>query len=143
MKKILVPVDGSECSLRGIKHVLGMRGEYRDPQALQIHVLNVQPSLPQDVSRFVNSDQIKDYHHDQGVKELEAAKSQLDAAGAKYEVHITVGDPADAIGKFAQNIGADQVIMGSHGRGGLSGLLLGSVASKTLAQSPVPVLVVK
>jgi nucleotide-binding universal stress UspA family protein len=143
MKKILVPVDGSECSLRAVKHILGLRAQYRDQAALEIHLLNVQPSLPGDVSRFVSADQVKGFHHDQGTKELEGARTLLDAAGAKYQVHISVGDPAETIGQFATSVGAEQIVMGTHGRGGLSGMLLGSVASKTLAQSPVPVLVVK
>lgn len=143
MKKILVPVDGSECSVRGVKHVLGVRAEYRDPAGLKIHLLNVQPGLPNDVSRFISADQIKSYHHDQGVKELESARALLDAAGAQYEVHISVGDPAATISQFATQLGVDQIVMGTHGRGGVTGMLLGSVAGKTLVQAPVPVLVVK
>ena len=143
MKKILLPVDGSEASQRAVKHVLGMRGQYREPEALEIHLLNVQPGLPSDVSRFIDGDQIKSYHHDQGVKELEGARSLLDAAGAQYKVHVSVGEPAQTIAGFAEKCGAEQIVMGTHGHGGVKGMLLGSVASKTLAQSPVPVLVVK
>lgn len=143
MKKILLPVDGSDCSLRAVKHVLALREQYRSPNDLEIHLLNVQPSLPADVGRFISGDQIKSFHHDQAIQELSGVRSHLDQAGVKYEFHISVGDPADTIVRFAKENGFQQIVMGTHGRGGVTGLLLGSVASKTLAQSPVPVLIVK
>lgn len=139
MKKILVPVDGSECSLRAVNHILALL----NPADLEIHLLNVQPALPADVGRFISGDQIKSFHHDQGVEELKGARALLDKAGVKYHFHISVGDPAETICAVAKDQGAEQIVMGTHGRGGVMGMLLGSVASKTLAQSPVPVLVVK
>jgi nucleotide-binding universal stress UspA family protein len=139
MKKILVPVDGSDCSLRAVNHILRLL----NPAELEIHLLNVQPALPSDVGRFISGDQLKSYHHDQGVEELKAARALLDKAGAKYQFHISVGDPAEIICRVAKDQGVEQIVMGTHGRGGVMGMLLGSVASKTLAQSPVPVLVVK
>ncbi|HKY02887.1 MAG TPA: universal stress protein [Burkholderiales bacterium] len=139
MKKILVPVDGSECSLRAVNHILRLL----NPAELEMHLLNVQPALPADVGRFISGDQLKSYHHDQGIEELKAARALLDKAGAKYQFHISVGDPAETICHVAKDQGVEQIVMGTHGRGGVMGMLLGSVASKTLAQSPVPVLVVK
>jgi nucleotide-binding universal stress UspA family protein len=43
----------------------------------------------------------------------------------------------------AQSCGADLIVMGSHGRSGLARMVLGSVATKVLALSPVPVLIIK
>lgn len=143
MRKILVAVDGSDLCLRGIKLVLDLREQFKNPEGLEIHLLNVQPSLPSDVTRFVANEEVKSFHQDEAVKELEAARALLDRAGVRYEVHISVGEPADTICRFAKENGFDQIVMGTHGRSGVSGMLLGSVASKTLAESPVPVLVAK
>jgi nucleotide-binding universal stress UspA family protein len=54
-----------------------------------------------------------------------------------------VGEPAEAIVREAKRGRYDLVVMGTHGRGALEGLLLGSVARKVIAQSPVPVTVVR
>ncbi|MGH7329756.1 MAG: universal stress protein, partial [Polyangiaceae bacterium] len=52
------------------------------------------------------------------------------------------GDPHDCILRVAQELGADLIIMGTHGRHGVSHLLLGSLAESVLRSSPVPVLTV-
>jgi nucleotide-binding universal stress UspA family protein len=60
-----------------------------------------------------------------------------------WEVEVAVGDPADAIVRLVQERGVDLIVMGTHGRSGLSHILLGSVAEKVLRQAPCPVLTVK
>lgn len=58
-------------------------------------------------------------------------------------VHVTHGEaPADGVLRYAAAVGADLVVLGTHGRQGLGHLLLGSVAAEVLRRSPVPVLVV-
>jgi nucleotide-binding universal stress UspA family protein len=59
------------------------------------------------------------------------------------EVQVVTGDPADVIVHFAQERGADLIVMGSHGHTGLRHLLLGSVAEKVLRHAPCPVLIVR
>lgn len=59
------------------------------------------------------------------------------------EVLLSRGPPADAILQAAKEHGAERVVMGTHGRTGLSHLLLGSVAERVLRGAEVPVLVVK
>ena len=55
---------------------------------------------------------------------------------------VTFGDPAQAILDTAKERGADLIVMGTHGRRGLSHVLLGSVAERIVRLSPVPVLTV-
>ena len=141
MKKIVLPVDGSDCALRATQHVINnLQHLAAGPE---LHLLNVQPSLPNDVGRFISADDLKRYHQDEAKKELQSARSALDTAGVKYQVHIVVGDPAQSIVRFADEQGCDQIVMGTHGRTGLAGVVMGSVATKALHLSKVPVLVVK
>lgn len=68
------------------------------------------------------------------------------AGGAAVEFQPKVLEDAaaaDGIIRAAREDGTDLVVIGSHGRGGLARLMLGSVASKVVAESPVPVLVAK
>lgn len=57
--------------------------------------------------------------------------------------HVTGGQPWQAILKVARAAKCDAVVMSSHGRGGLGGLLLGSETTRVLANSKIPVLVVR
>ena len=59
------------------------------------------------------------------------------------ERHLLAGDPADAIVRIAETEHIDLIVMGTHGRRGLSRLLMGSVAESVVRESPCPVLTVK
>jgi nucleotide-binding universal stress UspA family protein len=66
------------------------------------------------------------------------------AAGIKAEVVAIAGDrPHEAIIKIAKRKKCDLIIMGSHGRSGVTGILLGSVTQKVLSHSTLPVLVLR
>ena len=59
------------------------------------------------------------------------------------EVHVSEGLPTDAICDFAENLAADLIVMGTHGREGLSHFLLGSVAERAQRRAPCSVLTVR
>ena len=143
MKKVLVPVDGSAASMRAVGHVIAMRAKLGKPDALKIHLLNVQRPLSGDISMFVGEEQIRGYHHDEGVKALAPARALLDKAGAAYRFHIKVGEPGEVIAREAAERGCSEIIMGTHGWGSVIGLLMGSVATKVLHLAKTPVLFVK
>ena len=64
-------------------------------------------------------------------------------AEVRYEVLACVGDAAGGVLMAAKNVGADLVVIGTHGRKGLSHLVLGSVAEKVIREAPCPVLAVR
>lgn len=141
MPRFLVPVDGSETSLRAVDQLLKKLQWYKEP--VDIHVLNVQYPLHGDVSMFVGKDQIREFHHDEGLKALASAREKLDARGVKYVHHIAIGDPAQVIAQYAREQKVDQVFMGTRGLGSVAGLIMGSVAAKVIHLCEVPVLLVK
>jgi len=107
-------------------------------------LLNVQWNVAKgNVKLFINQETINDYYREQGNAALQSACSALDAAGLTYQYHISVGMPADAIAQYAREQGADQIVMGRQGEGGVKSLLLGSVAKKVLQLAECPVLLVK
>ncbi len=142
MLRILVPVDGSETSLRAIDFLLKKIGWYKN--TVEIHLVNVQHALHGDISMFVGREQLAQFHHDEGVKALQAACARLDAAGLSYVFHIGVGeDPAVIIAHYARDKECDQILMGTHGRGAVGGMLMGSITRKVLHLTAVPLLLVK
>ena len=143
MKKILIPVDGSDCSLRGINWVIAKRSRYSKPENLIIHLVNVQAPFSHDVSHFVSHDQIAGFHRDESEKQVQEARKLLAAAGAPYTCHFAVGHVAETITNLAETLHCDEIVMGTHGRGALKDFLLGSVAMKIVHQSKLPVVLVK
>jgi len=142
MHRILLPVDGSEAALRAVDHVLKKVGLYKDPA--EIHLLNVQLALRKGVTEFVSQQQLDNYHHDEGIKDLASARAKLDAAKVPYQFHIGVGgEPAEVIAHYAQDKKCDQVVMGTRGLSSVAGILLGSVTIKVIHLVDVPVLLVK
>jgi YjbE family integral membrane protein len=142
MHKLLLPVDGSDASLRAVNRLLALRGWYKEPP--QIHLLNVQHALHKDVSQFIAADDVKSYYHDEGLKELAAARAQLDGAGVPYVHHVVIGDlAAETIAHFAREHGIDQILMCTHGRSAVADLVLGSVAKGVLQHTDVPVTLVR
>lgn len=139
--KLLVPIDGSAHALRALDHAIALlKGQQ---EGGELHLVNVQPPVDSLVTTFVGKAEVKDYHRDEGMKLLKAAIERVEAAGLKPLVHIGVGGAGHVIAHFAKQFGAGQVIMGARGLGGAAGLLLGSVSRDVIAESPVPVTIVK
>jgi nucleotide-binding universal stress UspA family protein len=140
-QKWLVPVDGSDIALRSISCIIGNASELREPP--QIHLINVQGTLPNDIGRFIDADTLRRFHLDAGETALVTARDQLVAAGILPELHVLVGDVASTITAFADSHRCTRIVIGTHGHSGLAGTLLGSVAMKVVHLSIVPVLLVR
>lgn len=139
MFRILMPVDGSENSNHAVEFVIRKARFYAEP--LEIHLLNVQHPFPGTI-RGVHHE-AQQVHHDEGVAALASARKLLDDAGVKYTYHIGLGEPSEVIAHYVKEKGIDQIVMGTHGRGAMLGLLMGSVAKEVLHLVSIPVLLVK
>lgn len=143
MTRFLVAVDGSSSSDRAIRYLIQRRVREAGPGEVEIHLLNVQRPVSGDVATFVEHDDIAQYHHDEGLRALQSAREMLDAAGVPYLVHVGIGDPAEVIAHFAREKKCDELTLGTHGRSGLTHLLLGSVSGEVIRLSDLPVVLVK
>ena len=141
MLKILIPIDGSDNCDKAAAHFIQLLDWYKDRP--EIHLLNVQYPLDGNVSLFINQADIKQYHQEEGLKSLQNARNLFDQTGITSQYHITIGDPAEMIVRFATEKGYDQIVMGARGKGNIQGLLLGSVTNKVMQLSNIPVLLVK
>ncbi|MCP5244542.1 MAG: universal stress protein [Burkholderiales bacterium] len=141
MLKILLPIDGSDYSVKAARKSIEMMAWYRERP--EIHVLNVQFPLDGNVSLFINHSDIHQYHYEEGMKSLQTACEILDQAEIPYENHITVGDPAEMIERFAIELHCNLIVISARGHGVIQSLLLGSVVNKVMQLSSIPVLLVK
>ena len=135
--KILLPVDGSEC-----EHLISHSAWFRDMP--EIHLLHVHAPIPIGrVQAHVGKETLHAYYLEESQASLLEAQQKLDAAGCAHTTHIHVGQPAEVIAKLAAEQGCDLIVMGTHGRGGIAGLVTGSVANRVLHLASCPVLLVK
>lgn len=142
MMKILVPVDGSEHADRAVAHAI--RLVTNSKSAMEVHVLTVcLPVMSGNVKMFIGQDAIDAYYRSEGEKALASARKLLDDAKLAYVFHIGVGQAAQIIIEYAGSKQCEQIVMGSRGLGSVSGLLLGSVATKVVQLAQVPVTLVK
>jgi nucleotide-binding universal stress UspA family protein len=139
--KILLPVDGSEGSSNAARHVAHIAAMM---PGVEVHLLNVQPTGDDwMVRRMIKAEELAAMEKDWGEAALAPARSILQQAGVSCLSYMVQGEVAATIARFAQELGCDQIIMGTQGRSALGDLLLGSVAVKVLHLSSVPVTLVK
>ena len=141
MLKMLLPVDGSEISGQAVEGFVKRLNWYRERP--EIHLMNVRTPLPGNVSMYISKEEIGNYYQEVGLKSLQSARDQLERADVTYRHHIVVGEPVVMIVQFAEDVQCDQIVIGPRGLGAIKGLLLGSVASKLIQLSTVPVLLLK
>ncbi|HEX3776335.1 MAG TPA: universal stress protein [Polyangiaceae bacterium] len=146
VQKILVPVDLSAASSRALAEARA----FADAFGASIDLLYVwsTPTLvaPEAVITGVgiNEQPLFDWIRHSANDQL--AKFQANAEHAGINVHHSIcepGDPATSIVEHAKSGHYDLVVMGTHGRTGLSHVLLGSVTEKVVRRSPCPVLTVR
>ena len=135
--KILLPVDGSANSTRCAKYLVK---HWATDAAVTL--VNVDAPLRESIAGRLDTSSIARFHLDNGRAALKGASRILAKAGHLHDEKLLLGDPASEIVQLARQGRFDMIIMGSHGRGLVKSLFLGSVVIKVLSHSLVPVLVV-
>lgn len=138
---VLVPYDGSAPAWKAVKRAFD---EYPDEE---IVLLRVVEAAGGSTGAGINLAQeaIRD-RREKASDDLQADLDDLEGTDdVEYRTEIVVGDPARGVVEFAEDEDndVDHIFVGSHGRSGVSRVLLGSVAEKIVRRSPVPVTVVR
>lgn len=143
-KHILIPTDGSQLSTDTVSKAIAFAKEVN----AKVTLFFAKPDYP--VSFYgegaimdpTSPEKFADMADQQAREILSAGVQQAQAAGVECDTASAVSDiPYEAIIDEAQARGCDLIFMASHGRRGISGLLLGSETQKVLTHSKVPVLV--
>ena len=142
-KRILVPVDGSSTSARGMSEAIRLAKAGRARLKL-VHVVEEFPAIGA-AEAGANIGPLLESLAQAGRRTLARLERAARHAGARPESALVEkfgGRVADAIVEQATSWRADLIVMGTHGRRGVDRLLLGSDAELVIRYSPVPVLLV-
>lgn len=141
-KRILVPVDGSEASTLGLKEAVGLARNH----GARLRLLHVVDESVLALTPEVGVVDITETLIEAGTDTLKKARALAERHGVKVDTVMPEnlsGRVADVILNEARNWRADVIVMGTHGRRGISHMLLGSDAEGVVRSSPVPVLLVR
>ncbi len=142
IKKILCPVDFSECSGHAMRYAIAFAESYSSRLSL-LHVVEM-PFLPSYSTAGIPEihfpvDELKRQSRERMDKLVEGYRSE------RYEISgdVVVGAPFLEVVRKAKEGDFDLIVIGTHGRSGLKHMLIGSVAEKIVRKAPCPVLSVK
>jgi nucleotide-binding universal stress UspA family protein len=138
-RHILITTDGSELAEHGVAHGLALAKSL----GAKVSVIFVMEPFSEMTGRFLEAvARYAELRKEQAASVLDRAANAAKEAGVACEtIQVENGQPHQAIIAAAEDKGCDLIVMSSHGRGGLSMLLIGSVTNKVLTQAKTPVLV--
>jgi nucleotide-binding universal stress UspA family protein len=143
-KRILVPIDGSETSQRGLREAIALAKMLGAKMHL-IHVIS-DYAVMVEMSSAIDFAKFRAGLHQHGRDLLESTAAEVRTAGVEASTGLCdpkSGRVADAIVQEASDAQCDLIVIGTHGRRGFDRALMGSDAERVLRRSPVPVLLVR
>lgn len=140
---ILIAVDGSDCSTKAVEFIAGRTWDKDD----KFIVLSVVEPIPTEfgVGYIPGQGAVEDRLYDESAEIAGKASAIIQTAlpGNLVEVKVATGMVAETVCNLAELLDVDLIVMGSHGRKGVTHFLLGSVAEEVLKKSPCSVEIIK
>jgi len=145
IRRILAPTDFSPCSDRALEYALLLRERFAADVEL-LHVWEVPQGIGIESMPFVamqggNPMSLLEYVRSEAEKSLAEKLAELKKKGIEVGSRLVPGNAAQAVIEAAK--GFDLIVIGTHGRGAMMHLLLGSVAERVVRKSKIPVLTVR
>lgn len=136
--KILIAADGSDFSRAAARYVASQAGLLKERP--EVTIIHVHAALP--VTKSISKKSIDEYYREESLKALAVAEKELEKSRTDFTSTWCVGDAAEEIARYAAEKKIDLIVTGSHGLGALARLAMGSVTTKLVALSKIPVLVI-
>lgn len=143
IRRILVPTDFSEPADAALRYARALAEQFGST----LHLMHIVPEpyvypWGTEISTMPLVDLLAQ-SEEQAAERLKTLASESGALTDRVTTTTAIGTPVDRILQYVADEGIDLVVMGTHGRGAVGHLLLGSVAERIVRRSPVPVLTVK
>lgn len=136
---VLVAYDGSDPAQGAVEHAID---KYPDEEIVLLRVIEMSSGHLM-AGWDLLQERLKEAQDENAVELSEEVRDLIDEADAAFRVETAVGKPAQEIVEFAETEGVDVIVVGSHGREGVSRVLLGNVAEKIVRRAPMTVTVVR
>ncbi|ABO50688.1 UspA domain protein [Desulforamulus reducens MI-1] len=143
-KKILVPLDGSERSIKALSHTVALA----EKLAAKVTLMHVVPSLPPYVNTAVDhlgqvQQSIIEELMKNGKEMLEQFVSSISDKNIEVDTYTVMGQPADEILEKANQDNYELIVIGSRGLGEIKGYIMGSVSNRVSRHASCPVLIIR
>jgi len=139
--KILLAADGSKYTKKALAFLVTHESLCGPDD--ELYVLNVQPPVPVRVKAMLGAQAVHDYYREEAREVLDPIERFLKRHEVQFRTATVVGSPTKELLAAAIRQKAQLIVMGTHGRGLIGRALMGSVAQRVVADSEVPVLLVK
>lgn len=146
VKTILLPTDGSACSQQALTYALPFAQQF-GARLVALHVIDqrweehLRQALAQAGQEI--APKLQHAHAEEAQRILREVADAAAKTGVAVETRVVTGLPSEDIVRLRKELPADLIILGTHGRTGLSHALLGSVAEEVVRRAPCPVLTVR
>lgn len=139
IKRILFATDFSTCADRALGYALALANVWKSDLSVMT-VLELYPGMDPD---YTVNKMYLEHVRSEATRQLASVESRGKAAGCSVTTCIETGIPSQCVQAVAEEIGADLLVVGTHGRTGLDHVLVGSTAERVVRIAPCPVLAVK
>jgi nucleotide-binding universal stress UspA family protein len=136
---VLVAYDGSDPAREAVEYALE---EHSDDEVVLLRVVELAGGAT-DAGVELLRDRLGDRPEEVSETTAEQLDDLLDATDVEVTLETAIGEPAEEIVSYADESDIDHVVVGSSGRGGVSRVLLGSVAETVARRSAVPVTIIR
>jgi len=140
-QRVVIPLDGSPIA----ESILPFISRIAGPLDMEVILVRVVPLAPEEVVSITSTvgPVSVETRAREAQRYLNAHVEELWAKGLRAQASVVIGDPAPEIAAAARKAGADLIAMTTHGRSGLSRLMMGSVAEQVLRLAEIPVFVMR
>lgn len=140
--KILLAVDGSPFTAKAADYLLSHMNWFQGEP--ELHLLHVKAPIPVGRARAVlGHDEVEQYYREESAAVLDPVEKLFTDKSIRTRSGYRTGEIDDEIRAYVAENAIDLIVMGSHGHGALKNLVMGSTATKVLAGTSVPVLLVR
>jgi nucleotide-binding universal stress UspA family protein len=142
MHKLLVPVDGSENAMRALEYAIRLAKEH-GPMELVIVYAHEPPIIWDELAFYLPEEKVQELQRKHGEDILRQFVERASRAGVTFTSQVLYGDIPQSIVSCAETLGCDGIVMGTRGLSAILNLVAGSVATKVIHLTKLPVTLVK
>jgi nucleotide-binding universal stress UspA family protein len=142
MHKLLVPVDNSDNAMRALEYAIRLAQEHGHMELVIVYA-HQPPIIYGEISLYLSEREAEELQRKHSEDILSPALEKAKEAGVTFTSQILIGDIAKTIVSSAETLGCDGIVMGTRGMSAIGNLVMGSVATKVVHLTKLPVTLVK